>query len=56
MIATHSYCQDSIKNEFRIGLGVALFNLTDMEYFYYPDASQTIHIPIDINNRYRLEP
>jgi len=55
-ISATSFSQDSRKNEFKIGLGVALFNLTDTEYFVYPDASQTIQVPIDINKRYRIEP
>jgi hypothetical protein len=55
-MVTHSYCQDSTKNDFKIGIGVALFNIADLEYFYYPDASQTIHVPIDFNKRYRIEP
>lgn len=51
-----SFTQESEHSGSKVGIGVNLFNVTEFEYYYFYTAFGTIYVPIDIGNKFRLEP
>ena len=53
---TNLFSQEEKDSEFKIGIGISLFNIADYEWDYESAGSNDIYIPIDINDKFRIEP
>ena len=48
--------QEDKDSEFKVGLGISLFNIADYEWDYESASSNDIYITIDLNDKFRIEP
>jgi hypothetical protein len=53
---TNLLSQEEKDSEFKIGLGISLFNIADYEWDYESANSNDIYITIDLNDKFRIEP
>ena len=48
--------QEEKDSEFKIGLGISLFNIADYEWDFESSRSNDIYVTVDINDKFRIEP
>lgn len=53
---TNLLSQEEKDSEFKIGLGISLFNIADYEWDFESSRSNDIYVTIDINDKFRIEP
>lgn len=53
---TNLLSQEEKDSEFKIGLGISLFNIADYEWDFESSRSNDIYVTLDINDKFRIEP
>ncbi len=48
--------QEDEKSQFKMGMGISLFNIADYEWDYESSRSNDIYVTIDLNDKFRIEP